>query len=171
MTAVNLNRAIRGPVTAVPIVAGTGVRLVADTQNNRWLVEADETVLYDSNSDDPSQILATTALNLTESYLNFEKIRIYLLCSAGDVSHVSYTVEGIVRSSTITELSTLPITTSTGVLQYDPCTFAFASSTPTVCTVRPYGSRIAVSNSGAFSKVASRGPAILKIVGINRISA
>lgn len=43
MTAVNLNRAVRGPVTAVPIVAGKGVRLVADTENNRWVAELDIT--------------------------------------------------------------------------------------------------------------------------------
>lgn len=130
----------------------------------------DETVLYDSNSDDPSQILANTTFNLTESYLNFEKVRIYLKCSAGDTSNVSYMVEGLVRSSVATELSTIPITTSAATLQYDCCTFAFALATPTVCTARPYGSRIAVTNSGAFSKVASRGPSIFKIVGIHRIA-
>lgn len=59
MTAVNLNRAIRGPVTAVPIVAGKGVRLVADTQNNRWVVEAD-----DSWEDVTSQFTKVTT-NLT----------------------------------------------------------------------------------------------------------
>ena len=47
MTAVNLNRAIRGPVTAVPVVAGHGVRIVPDTVNNRFVVELDETVLYE----------------------------------------------------------------------------------------------------------------------------
>lgn len=35
MTAINSNRAIRGPVTAVPVVAGKGVHLVAGTENNR----------------------------------------------------------------------------------------------------------------------------------------
>lgn len=42
MTAVNLNRAIRGPVTAVPVVAGKGVRIVPDVENNRFVVEAEE---------------------------------------------------------------------------------------------------------------------------------
>ena len=67
MTAINSNRAIRGPVTAVPVVAGKGVRLVADTENNRWVVEADETVLWEGVS-----------LNATLSELptNFERIRI-----------------------------------------------------------------------------------------------
>ena len=69
MTAVNLNRAVRGPVTAVPIVAGKGVRLVADTQNNRWLVEADETVLWEGSS--------RTNIQLSEPITNFEEIAVY----------------------------------------------------------------------------------------------
>ncbi len=72
MTAINSNRAIRGPVTAVPVVAGKGVRLVADTENNRWVVEADETVLWTGS------LNATgTSESLSESIFNFERIRIY----------------------------------------------------------------------------------------------
>ena len=67
MTAINSNRAIRGPVTAVPVVAGKGVRLVADTENNRWVVEADETVLWE----DPN---GSRTITLSESRENFEKI-------------------------------------------------------------------------------------------------
>ena len=70
MTAVNLNRAVRGPVTAVPVVAGKGVRLVADTVNNRFVVEADETVLWEGKCNTESSV------TLSESYKNFEKIRI-----------------------------------------------------------------------------------------------
>lgn len=79
MTAVNLNRAIRGPVTAVPIVAGTGVRLVADTQNNRWLVEADETVLWndDSWSEGGDTSPNENSSTLSEALDNFERIRVY----------------------------------------------------------------------------------------------
>ncbi len=70
MTAINSNRAIRGPVTAVPVVAGKGVRLVADTENNRWVVEADETVLFEN---------LDGAINptLVESPMNFERLKIY----------------------------------------------------------------------------------------------
>lgn len=70
MTAVNLNRAIRGPVTAVPVVAGKGVRLVADTVNNRFVVEADETVLYEDASG------AIDNITLSEAMSNFERIKI-----------------------------------------------------------------------------------------------
>lgn len=70
MTAVNLNRAVRGPVTAVPVVAGKGVRLVADTVNNRFVVEADETVLWSNSA-------GATSCTLSENYTNFEYIDVY----------------------------------------------------------------------------------------------
>ena len=70
MTAMNSNRAIRGPVTAVPFVAGTGVRFVADTQNNRYVVEADETVLWENSSG------ATNNITLSEAIENFEFVRV-----------------------------------------------------------------------------------------------
>lgn len=72
MTAINSNRAIRGPVTAVPVVAGKGVRLVADTENNRWVVEADETVLWDGTE------LAGNTVTLSESAANFEYLGVYV---------------------------------------------------------------------------------------------
>lgn len=76
MTAINSNRAIRGPVTAVPVVAGKGVRLTADTDNNRWVVEADETVLYTSSTGE-------TTLQLNESLTNFERIRFKIYTDQG----------------------------------------------------------------------------------------
>ena len=73
MTAINSNRAIRGPVTAVPVVAGKGVRLVADTENNRWVVEADETVLWEVSPN-----VGITSASLSESITNFERVRVYV---------------------------------------------------------------------------------------------
>lgn len=70
MTAVNLNRAIRGPVTAVPVVAGKGVRFVEDVPNNRVVAEVDETVLFDGNG------TPTDNAALSESPFNFEKIMV-----------------------------------------------------------------------------------------------
>lgn len=71
MTAVNLNRAIRGPVTAVPVVAGKGVRIVPDVENNRFVVEADETLLFEEPNG-----TGTNSGTLTEAYTNFERIRL-----------------------------------------------------------------------------------------------
>lgn len=73
MTAINSNRAIRGPVTAVPVVAGKGVRLVADTENNRWVVEADETVLWSG----ACLTQGGPAATLSEAASNFDKIAVY----------------------------------------------------------------------------------------------
>lgn len=78
MTAVNFNRAVRGPVTAVPVVAGHGVRIVPDTVNNRFVAEADETVLFDGEG------TGVSTANLSESVYNFEKIRIYIGESSGN---------------------------------------------------------------------------------------
>lgn len=77
MTAINSNRAIRGPVTAVPVVAGKGVRLVADIENNRWVVEADETVLFESNNVSGTVLSANQYITLSESLKNFDRVRIY----------------------------------------------------------------------------------------------
>lgn len=71
MTAINANRAIRGPVTAVPIVAGHGVRIVPDVENNRFVVESDETLLFE----DPNGTGENSG-TLTEAYTNFERLRL-----------------------------------------------------------------------------------------------
>lgn len=75
MTAVNLNRAVRGPVTAVPVVAGHGVRIVPDVENNRFVVEADETVLWEGfKTDIPNT--GVSSYTLSELATNFETVRI-----------------------------------------------------------------------------------------------
>ena len=73
MTAINSNRAIRGPVTAVPVVAGTGVRFVKDVENNRVVAEVDETLLYSNGT--------TASATLSETAANFEKLRIEVKAS------------------------------------------------------------------------------------------
>jgi hypothetical protein len=86
MTAINSNRAIRGPVTAVPLVAGKGVRLVADTENNRVVAEVDETVLFE---DTRSTGTLVASVVLSESSANFEKVEITLGWFGGGSSPVA----------------------------------------------------------------------------------
>lgn len=74
MTAMNLNRAIRGPVTAVPVVAGKGVRIVPDVENNRFVVEADETVLWEGAKADGS-------ITLSEAMSNFNEVEVWMECT------------------------------------------------------------------------------------------
>lgn len=167
MTVINSNRVVRGPVTAVPLVAGKGVKITADTVNNRYVAEVDETVLY--QNDNPSQILTDTNLTLSESYLNFEKIKLELHASAGSTANAAYYVEGPVFQDNTTEISNLPVC-STISLMYDLNTFVFQTSATTTCTVKSAGTRLNVASSG-ITTTASRGVRVRKIIGVNRIAS
>lgn len=166
MTAINSNRAIRGPVTAVPFVAGTGVRLVADTANNRIVVEADETVLW---SGDTGAIIDSTngSVTLSETAMNFEKIRLYAQGSA--LNSGGSTIDVTIGSTD--PLSFMPVSltytndgssmfTDCCVVQFNGTSFAYKS-----------GFRIAVSSAPALSRQNNRGLKIVKVVGINRIAS
>lgn len=168
MTAINSNRAIRGPVTAVPVVAGKGVRLVADTENNRWVVEADETVLYENNS--PSQIISDTSLTLSESYLHFEKVKLYFRASGGNTTQGSYIVESPIYQSENTEVSALAVVNAIGSVMYDQNVFLFDTTAPTTCYAKSNGTRLNIASSG-ISTTANRGVRIYKIIGVNRIAS
>lgn len=75
-TLVNNLRAIRGPVTAVPMVGASGVVVEADTANNQVVVRADETVLYENPTFASGDVALGTTFQLSESAANFERIRI-----------------------------------------------------------------------------------------------
>ena len=168
MTAINSNRAIRGPVTSVPVVARKGVRQVADTENNRWVVEADETVLYENSN--PSQITSDTDLTLSESYLNFEKIKLYLRASGGNTTQGSYIVESPVYQNENTEVSAVCVVNAIGSVMYDMNVFLFNITAPTTCSAKSNGTRLNIASSG-ISTTANRGARIYKIVGINRVAS
>ena len=76
MTVINSNRAVRGPITAIPLVAGNGVVITADTVNNRFVAEVDETVLYD-RTDAQAATLTSPTITLTETYKNFSRLKVY----------------------------------------------------------------------------------------------
>lgn len=154
MTAINSNRAIRGPVTAVPVVAGKGVRLVADTENNRWVVEADETVLWEGTAYD-----AGAALTMSENCTNFEKLQIYGYAHEagqrkGIVLAWPYAVDteiGVTLTfSTITYSTRLKITTGGNMSVLDHINYW------------KNGSAFAFGNDGVV---------ITKVVGIHRIAS
>lgn len=69
-TLVNNLRAIRGPVTAVPMVGASGVVIEADTQNNQVVVRADETVLWEGEA-------VSGSIQLSEAGKNFEYLEVY----------------------------------------------------------------------------------------------
>ena len=69
-TLVNNLRAIRGPVTAVPMVGASGVVVEPDTVNNQVVVRADETVLWEGEG-------TTAGCTFSESKDNFERLKVY----------------------------------------------------------------------------------------------
>ena len=83
MTAIN-PKAVRGPVTAVPVVAGKGIRFVEDVPNNRVVAELDETVLFE-DSDGHSM---NTPLEVSENFENFRSFKIYYNVWGGAANRV-----------------------------------------------------------------------------------
>lgn len=127
----------------------------------------DETVLYENNN--PSQIIADTSLNLSESYLHFEKIKLYLRASGGNTTQDSYIVECPIYQSENTEVSALGVVNATGSLMYDQNVFLFDTTAPTTCYAKSNGTRLNIASTG-ISTTASRGARIYKIVGVHRIA-
>jgi hypothetical protein len=168
MTAINSNRAIRGPVTAVPVVAGKGVRLVADTVNNRWVVEADETELWSTAN-------GSSTGNLSEAATNFEKLRIYW----------TYNNSGTTQGRTIIEIPIysdvtryfLNVTFGQTYCYLMSVRVDFSNNFGTFTAQNAAGVQITQwGGAGTVSSVASENinPAkngIYRIVGINRIAS
>ena len=165
MTAINSNRAIRGPVTAVPVVAGKGVRLVADTENNRWVVEADETVLWTGTIGAPG----STGV-LSEAVTNFEFVDVYAEPVYGGMCPV------VTRFATISSGNSVRFGTFSqdgGLTYLANYTVDFSGTSVSVARSK----RISINHSNGSISVTDivttgsfKAP-ITKIVGINRISS
>lgn len=163
MTVVNLNRVVRGPVTAVPIVAGKGVRLTADTQNNRWLVEADETVLYDANGS-PNQ---TGPWTLSEVRTNFEWLDIVLGVdsSGNEVKVLRFKADSPYMKVDVSRYEEDPNwKISTMTLTFNQTTMSIKSNSI---------ARYMINSSGSVSASTSaqQAPFIYKVIGVNRIAS
>lgn len=157
MTAVNLNRAVRGPVTAVPVVAGHGVRIVPDTVNNRFVVEADETVLFeDSNG-------AADSVALSETLNNFEYVKI--VWKDWDTNYCIHVKEFRTDSPNFMLTDTWGGSSNTidlWSIRYQP------NETKTSLT-KTWGRDVALSDAkNTYSAANGR---IMKVIGINRISS
>lgn len=165
MTAINSNRAIRGPVTAVPVVAGKGVRLVADTENNRWVAEADETVLWESQDSAGHQ-----TVTLSESKANFERIKILVATNNGTTYGLFHEIPSnmanfnVIRGKGATNVwmswIRLEFTNDTTLTVVSAKSFNFGAQSAT-SWVNP---SVQVSSTEDIQ-------AIWKVVGINRIAS
>ena len=155
MTAINSNRAIRGPVTAVPVVAGKGVRLVADTENNRWVVEADETVLWEASALTDH----TTSCNLSESVTNFEQIQVVFQTNNNNTFYCNYPGDTL-----FIPVGTVIVGNDTTVF-HKYAQFSITNSGSTL--TRQYCCEHSNANTPSASDVIW----LYKVVGINRIAS
>ena len=158
MTAVNLNRAVRGPVTAVPVVAGKGVRIVPDVENNRFVVEADETVLWEGTGlfDNPSSV------TVSESVENFEYVRF-----EGYVSEVTNEKVVCFGKPTISGGCSVYYCRHSNLGAFVCYTDILACSSTTVSVA----SHKHCWFQGSSYNAGTAGIVITKIVGINRIAS
>ena len=165
MTAINSNRAIRGPVTAVPVVAGKGVRFVEDTQNNRVVAEADETVLWEGSTS------GATSATLSESIMNFDTIEI----SYAGGERIGVTLVAKVKPTSTISTNGLQLTdwyiNNTG--NFVVCAMGYYSVSANGLTIS--GTQIkhmwfTVPNM-EYKGTGTSGVKLFKIVGVNRIAS
>jgi len=149
------------------ITAGTGIKVTTPAAG-QIQIAADETVIYAGSS---TSITANTDIDLSESFLNFKSIKVYIRCSAGasNAPTSRQTLEALVTSDQDVGVSPYAYSLGSG-FDIDSAHLSFRVSAPTKCSVVTNGTRINVTSAGVFSTTASRGIVIQKIVGINRIA-
>ena len=161
MTAIN-PKAIRGPVTAVPVVAGKGIRFVEDVENNRVVAEADETELWTG----AETVADNLELTLSENFTNFERILIYgepwvnwiptlwgdlITDSRGTTKQISLAVPYLGASGDAIRIAQMMLT--------------FNANKITITSTKLFSLQgTAVSSSSLVSTI------VRKVVGVNRIA-
>ena len=149
----------------------TSAGIVGDGSSQNPL-RADETVLWNTIT---QQVTATTDFDLTESFLNFEYIKVFYQNSFGAAAAFMNSVEALVPDETsVLEIPTVfPCGYDSSNQSFDRNTFSFTSANPAKVTVYAAGSRVNVSTTGSTLgcvNAASRGVRLLRIVGRNRKS-
>ena len=138
------------------LVAGKGVRLVADTENNRWVVEADETVLWEGTP--------TASMLLAETPTNFEYLRVYVTRDSGielvgiSAATSTYLTYGITHYDSSGQYVLQDI--SAAYTSSDGKTFTLVNTARRWYNGTQFGGNVSISASY-----------ITKIVGINRIAS
>ena len=163
-------QAVRGPITAVTVVAGKGVRFVEDVENNRVVAEADETELFRDASG------SNSTCTLSEAYSNFERIRVSFRLSSStssdeysssDENKEFYTEDILANNS---HNLTLSINTSdgngTGITKYLQRTSWWKFNTTT-----SLGFRAGVQFYQSVTGTSNTNMVITRVVGINRVAS
>jgi hypothetical protein len=156
-------------------VAGKGVRLTADTENNRWVVEADETVLWEKTSG-TSGCNKGGSLTTSEPVTNFERYRIYLLNYERQQQAVIEKFADTTDTGTTNKWVTLECFQSNAATPDSFFTVNCGAGTwDEAYNVFSYNGGYAFyyGSDGGFHKLSATGntPYIQKIVGVNRIAS
>jgi hypothetical protein len=136
----------------------------------------DETVLYDIGTASPTQITSDTDFNLSESFLNFTKIRVDYANSygtgvlSGDAGTSRQLIEGPVVSTGL-EMDVYGSTPASpnANSMFDCNCFVFNPSYPSKLTVKSMNKRRNMSDS-TISGQSSRGVKLYRVIGVGRIA-
>lgn len=156
-------QAIRGPVTAVPVVAGKGVRFVEDVENNRVVAEVDETVLWEGTANQSGPF------TLNEAYTNFQYIQIKYQNDSTS-SPLNVNISKFPTDANQMKI-VLPVGDEEPYYKVRLMTLTFSGTSATVKSNSVARYLWNTSGTCTVSTAAAQAPYITKIVGINRIAS
>ena len=162
-TLVNNLRAIRGPVTAVPVVGQSGVVVEPDAQNNQVVVRADETVLFE-NANGSSE---ADGFTISEPFTNFERIRYIGATNLCNFSIEVPVYSGITSSFRFGVTCMCPDSDGAPLQVYGK---SFSSSNGLTYTLTRSIGRWFVYTDSTVGGTQPFAGSLYKIVGINRIA-
>ena len=155
-------QAVRGPVTAVPVVAGKGVRLREDIENNRVVAEVDETVLWEGE--------ALNGITLSESLTNFEQIKVVYSEGAGS-TRIGYFVTNHFDATHLAGVGSGYYWEDTSDYPMHLHGINLSISSNAVTVVTALAQCFSITNNAFVKWDIGTSFRLLKIVGINRLSA
>ena len=126
-----------------------------------------ETVLYDNTN--PTAVTSNTSVNLSESYLNFKELKLYIKASFGSTGNMNYVVTTFVSQDNITEIGSIAMPNTQSTVLCDSNCYVFYSTEPLVCYIKSNGERVNIG-VGSTNVTNDRGTRLYKVIGVNRIA-
>ena len=170
-TLVNNLRAIRGPVTAVPVVGQSGVVVEPDAQNNQVVVRADETVLWSNPGPQTNtKDINWSSQSLSETIANFEHVKfIYSTDQSGYAPReLVFTVrssnDSYVLQDTFANSSTSMWLLRIAIFNLNGTSISNTDNVTRNMSIPTNGGSIACSGDSTGYNI------LYKIIGINRIA-
>ena len=150
-----------GETSSTELQAGPGISITKPSEGT-VRIAADETVLWTGEQNVISSTY--TSLLLSEAATNFEKLRIYVIGSAQNGGVTPIDIVPVSDTSAYYGLSVSYANNTTSTVFFDYCTLQIDGTSFKVSK----GFRKSIS--GSIATTTDRGPTVIKIFGINRIS-